>query len=41
MDVRDAEVAGLPPGNVRMPHDEVAAVWRIASLQDLASILDC
>lgn len=34
MDVTDADVAGLPPRNIRVPRGEFAAVWRTASVHD-------
>lgn len=34
VDVTEADVAGLPLGNVRAPRDEFVAVWRAASEQD-------
>lgn len=37
MDVTDADVAGLPPGNIRVPREEFASVWRAASAHDLES----
>lgn len=36
MQVTDADVAGLPPGNVRVPHDEFLGVWREATRRDAA-----
>ena len=40
MRVSEADVAGLPPGNVRVPRDEFAAVWRAASARDASQADD-
>ena len=31
MDVTEADIAGIPSGNVRIPRDEFVAVWRAAA----------
>src|SRR4051794_14004206 len=36
MEVRTADVTGIPAGNIRVPRDEFAAVWRAASALDAA-----
>ena len=36
----DADVAGLPPGNIRVAGDDFVAVWRAASARDLESSSD-
>lgn len=35
VDVTDADVAGLPPGNIRVSGEEFASVWRAAAANDL------
>lgn len=40
MQVIGSDVAGLPPGNLRVPHDEFVAVWRTASMRDGEGTLD-
>ena len=36
MEVRESDVVGIPAGNIRVPRDAFAAVWRAASALDTA-----